>query len=68
MSRPKLKALTFKMPEYEFEALEEFCTLSHRGKTDVLRELVRSLPTYRDPVAQATAETDGDAPNGENQG
>ncbi len=39
------KRLDFRIEEYEFRILEEYCESVGRTKTDVLRELIRSLKT-----------------------
>jgi len=38
--------ITFKVSELEMRAIETYCTQTQRTKTDVLRELIRKLPTY----------------------
>lgn len=35
--------ITFQLPEAERQLLESYCKQSERGKTDILRELVRTL-------------------------
>jgi molybdopterin-binding protein len=35
--------ITFQLPEAERQLLESYCDRTHRSKTDVLRELVRTL-------------------------
>ena len=35
--------ITFQLPETERQLLESYCDRTHRSKTDVLRELVRTL-------------------------
>jgi len=37
------KRLDFRLEEYEFEILEEYCKTVGRTKSDVIRELVRGL-------------------------
>jgi molybdopterin-binding protein len=37
--------ITFQLPEAERQLLESYCDRTQRSKTDVLRELVRSLPS-----------------------
>lgn len=37
------KRLDFRIEEFEFEILEEYCRAVGRTKTDVLRELIRGL-------------------------
>ncbi len=38
--------ITFKVSELEMRAIETYCSQTQRTKTDVLRELLRKLPTY----------------------
>lgn len=38
--------ITFKVSEQEMSALETYCKQTQRTKTDVLRGLLRELPTY----------------------
>ncbi|HEY9826113.1 MAG TPA: hypothetical protein V6D19_11735 [Stenomitos sp.] len=40
------KFITFKVSLLELEALETYCDKTERTKTDVLRELIRSLETF----------------------
>ena len=37
------KRLDFRVEEFEFEILESYCKAVGRTKTDVLRELIRTL-------------------------
>ncbi|ARV63293.1 CopG family transcriptional regulator [Nostocales cyanobacterium HT-58-2] len=43
------KRLDFRLEEYELKILEDYCLAVGRTKTDVLRELIRSLKTKRKP-------------------
>jgi hypothetical protein len=43
------KRLDFRVEEFEFEILEEYCNVVGRTKTDVLRELIRSLKSKKKP-------------------
>jgi hypothetical protein len=43
------KRLDFRLEEFEMKILEEYCEAVGRTKTDVLRELVRSLKLKRKP-------------------
>ncbi|PHM07841.1 CopG family transcriptional regulator [Nostoc sp. 'Peltigera malacea cyanobiont' DB3992] len=43
------KRLDFRIEEFEFQILEEYCELVGRTKTDVLRELIRSLKMKKKP-------------------
>jgi hypothetical protein len=43
------KRLDFRLEEYELEILEDYCTSVGRTKTDILRELIRSLKTKKKP-------------------
>ncbi|MDP8962907.1 MAG: CopG family transcriptional regulator [Cyanobacteriota bacterium] len=42
----ELKKMSVNISEQEFEALEEYAQKDSRTKTEVLRELIRTLPTY----------------------
>jgi len=44
MASDEIKRVTFKLPLSEYERLEAYCKKSHRGKTEILREFIRSLP------------------------
>ncbi|BAZ26062.1 CopG domain protein DNA-binding domain protein [Kalymmatonema gypsitolerans NIES-4073] len=44
------KRLDFRIEEFEFEILEEYCQAVGRTKTDVLRELIRSLKSKKKPL------------------
>ncbi len=44
------KRLDFRLEEYELEILEDYCKAVGRTKSDVLRELVRSLKTKKKPI------------------
>ena len=44
MTSDEIKRVTFKLPLSEYERLEAFCKKVHRGKTEILREFIRSLP------------------------
>lgn len=46
VSEHKKQWITFKVSTMEMAALEAYCQQTQRTKTDVLRELIRSLPTY----------------------
>jgi hypothetical protein len=43
------RRLDFRIEEFEFEILEEYCQVVGRTKTDVLRELIRSLKSKKKP-------------------
>jgi predicted DNA-binding protein len=43
------KRLDFRIEEHEFQVLEEYCKAVGRTKTDVLRELIRSLKSKKNP-------------------
>ena len=44
---PKQKQwITFKVSMLEMKAIEDYCRQSQRTKTDILRELIRKLPTF----------------------
>jgi|GEM_PF-2748589 len=38
--------ITFKVSASEMKAIEAYCEENKRTKTDVLRELIRQLPTF----------------------
>ena len=46
------KRLDFRIEEYEFQILEDYCELVGRTKTDVLRELIRGLKTKKKPSSE----------------
>jgi hypothetical protein len=46
------KRLDFRIEEFEFEILEEYCNATGRTKTDILRELIRSLKTKKKPSSE----------------
>jgi len=37
--------LTFRLPKIEKDKLDEYCKQTGRKQTDVLRELIRALPS-----------------------
>jgi len=43
------KRLDFRIEEFELEILEGYCNAAGRTKTDVLRELIRSLNIKKKP-------------------
>lgn len=49
VSTKKKQWITFKVSDLEMVALESYCQQTQRTKTDVLRELIRNLPTYSNP-------------------
>jgi molybdopterin-binding protein len=61
--------ITFQLPEAERQLLESYCERMHRSKTDVLRELVRTLdreilavePLEPSPNPQARSRSIGSA-------
>ncbi len=44
-----MKRLDFRIEDFEFEILEDYCNANGRKKTDILRELIRSLKTKKKP-------------------
>lgn len=50
----ELKKMSLNVTQQEFNALEEFAGRDGRTKTEVLREFIRTLPTYRSD-SQATS-------------
>ncbi|MFH7023926.1 MAG: molybdopterin-binding protein [Heteroscytonema crispum UTEX LB 1556] len=51
MPRKEQGWITFQTSEEERKLLEEFCQLSQRTKTEILRELVRGLGQHSSPPA-----------------
>jgi hypothetical protein len=41
-----LKKMSVNVSEQEFQALEEYAQKDSRTKTEILREFIRTLPTY----------------------
>jgi hypothetical protein len=51
-----VKKITFQLADQEFGLLESYCEQTERGKTEVLRELVRGLklsPKSKDNCSSA---------------
>ncbi|MBW4689907.1 MAG: CopG family transcriptional regulator [Komarekiella atlantica HA4396-MV6] len=46
-----VKRLTVNLTSSEAQKLEEYCAMTGRASTDVIRELVRSLPVDKKEVA-----------------
>jgi predicted DNA-binding protein len=44
MASDEIKRVTFKLPRSEYERLEAYCEKTYRGKTEILREFIRTLP------------------------
>ncbi|WP_414581763.1 ribbon-helix-helix protein, CopG family [Scytonema sp. PCC 10023] len=44
------KSVFFRLTDEEFTKLESYCEETGRSKSDVLRELIRSLKTKRKPL------------------
>lgn len=42
------KQINFYATDAEYELLEDHCDRTGRGKTEILREFIRSLPTYKE--------------------
>jgi Ribbon-helix-helix protein, copG family. len=53
MASDEIKRISIKLPVSEYERLEAFCKKTHRGKTEILREFIRSLP---DPEPESKPE------------
>ncbi|AIE72902.1 MULTISPECIES: ribbon-helix-helix protein, CopG family [unclassified Synechocystis] len=48
-TKPKSdKVLTIRLPEKDLVHLEKYCTAEGRTKTEVLRQLIQSLPVVSD--------------------
>ena len=62
------KRLNLNIPVEEWDALNAHCKRFSRNKTDVIRQLIRSLPEYQDPESEAIDENGGGVPSVENQG
>lgn len=50
VSDKKKQWITFKVSELEMRALEAYCQQTQRTKTDILREMIRRLPTYTNAI------------------
>ncbi|MBD2304854.1 molybdenum-pterin-binding domain-containing protein [Chroococcidiopsis cubana CCALA 043] len=46
MAKDSKQWITFKVSELEMQALETYCHQTQRTKTDLLRAMIRKLPTY----------------------
>lgn len=46
LSQKQKQWITFKVSMLEMRALEDYCRQNQRTKTDILRELIRKLPTF----------------------
>jgi hypothetical protein len=53
MASEEIRRISIKLPQSEYERLEAYCKKTHRGKTEILRELIRSLP---DPESESKPE------------
>ena len=51
MKRP----LVFRIEEYEFQIVEEYCKSVGRTKIDVLRELIRGLKLKKKPSSEGAS-------------
>lgn len=51
------KRVALNVTEQEFQALEAFADKDGRTKTEIIREFIRSLSTYK-PATQTTDKTD----------
>jgi metal-responsive CopG/Arc/MetJ family transcriptional regulator len=47
MMAKNLVRLSINISPQEMEALDEFAALDNRAKTEIVRELLRTLPTYK---------------------
>ncbi|WP_293166633.1 CopG family transcriptional regulator [Okeania sp. SIO2C9] len=65
MTTPELKTINFRVPPIESDALDRYCELTQRNRTEILRELIRTLPTYKVPSVQAKSENGTAASNEE---
>lgn len=46
VSKKQKQWITVKVSDLEMTALEAYCQQTERTKTDVIRELLRKIPTY----------------------
>ena len=44
MASEEIRRISIKLPQSEYERLEAYCQKTHRGKTEIIREFIRSLP------------------------
>ncbi len=44
MASDEIRRISIKLPHSEYERLEAYCQKTHRGKTEIIREFIRSLP------------------------
>ena len=44
MTSEEIRRISIKLPQSEYERLEAYCQKTHRGKTEIIREFIRSLP------------------------
>lgn len=44
MASDEIRRISIKLPQSEYERLEAYCQKTHRGKTEIIREFIRSLP------------------------
>jgi predicted DNA-binding protein len=53
------KQFNIRVPDIEMKALERYARKAKRTKTDVIREFIRSLPTYKSlSITEAQSRTD----------
>ncbi len=53
MASEEIRRISIKLPQSEYERLEAYCQKTHRGKTEIIREFIRSLP---DPEPEPESE------------
>lgn len=44
MTSEEIRRISIKLPQSEYERLEAYCEKTYRGKTEILREFIRTLP------------------------
>ena len=44
MASDEIRRISIKLPQSEYERLEAYCQKTHRGKTEIIREFIRTLP------------------------
>ncbi len=47
-----IKRLTVNLTSSEVEKLEEYCKITGRAATDVIRELIRSIPAENSQISE----------------
>lgn len=58
VSKKQKQWITVKVSELEMTALEAYCQQTERTKTDVIRELLRKIPTYSNLAASGNSRSE----------